>query len=203
MPQVKLSHILNEMDKQITSSQNLVTRVKDLGIPRIQIETIAELAFLRLFMSWENFLEESFVRYLVGAKSLSGQEPARFVNPPTMQITLQIISGETREFVKWNSASEVIARSKIYFKDGEPYTTALESITVDLNEMNTVRNRIAHKSKISQQKFNDFIRRTFGHGISGMTPGRFLLTPKNSNQQSTFLDYYGTIIKTTSRIILQ
>lgn len=202
MPSVRLPHVLIELERQVNNGQNLVSRVKVLGLPQVQLEIIAELAFLRVFMAWENFLEESFIRYLVGAASPSGYTPDRFVNPPNMEIAEKLILGEKREYVRWNSTNEVIARSKIYFKDGEPYKNALQVATIELDEMNTIRNRIAHKSTYSKDKFNQLIRRTFGHGIRGMTPGRFLLTPKNASSL-TYFNNYVEIIKYTSRIILR
>lgn len=199
---IRLLPILKELETQVNGSQNLLLKVKSLGMPQIQVEIIAELAFLRIFIAWENFLEESFIRYLVGGKAPSGYSPRRFVNPPNMKIAMKIISGD-RDYIKWNSAGEIIARSRIYFKDGEPYKTALEAATTDLDEVNTIRNRIAHKSNNTKNKFNDFIRRKFGHGKRGMTPGRFLLTPTNSTSQLIFLDHYVGIIKTASKIIVQ
>jgi len=196
-----LSNVIKELEKQINSSQNLINRVKTLGLPQIQVEIIAELAFLRIFIAWENFLEDSFIRYLVGAKSPSGYSPQRFVNPPNMQIAVKLIAAH-REYARWNSPSEVIARSEIYFKYGKPYKNILQGTMKDINDMNSIRNRIAHRSTISENKFNDLVRREFGYGIRGMSPGRFLLTPKNTNQQTIFLDYYIEIIKTASRMIV-
>lgn len=198
---VSLSHILNDLERNINNCQNLVTKVKNLGIHRIQVEMITELAFLRVFIAWENFLEDSFIRYLVGAKSPSGYIPNRFVNPANMEIAKNIISGERRVYIRWNSAGEVIARSEIYFKGGEPYGNVLRGATTDLNEMNVIRNRITHMSAISKAKFSNFVRRRFGHGKRGMTPGRLLLTPQVT--QTTFFDYYIDIIKTTSKIIIK
>lgn len=183
------------------SSQNLITKVRNSGIPQIQVEIIVELAFLRIFIAWENFLEESFIRYLVGAKSRSGYSPKRFVNPPNMKIAINLISAE-REYIRWNSSSEVIARSEIYFRNGEPYKSILQGVITDLDDMNTIRNRIAHRSTISKKKFNDFVRRKFGYGVSGMTPGRLLLTTMPSASQTTFLDYYVGIIRTASTMII-
>lgn len=197
-----VSHVLKEVEIQIDSSQNLISRAIDLGMPRIQVEIIAELSFLRIFIAWENFLEKSFIRYLVGAKSPSGYRPAILVNPQNMSHALDLISSG-REYVRWNSASEVITRSEIYFRDGGPYKNALLGATTDLNDMNTIRNRIAHKSTFSKNKFSDFVRIKFGHGKRGMTPGRFLLTPMYFPPRITFLDYYAGIIKTASRIIVR
>lgn len=199
---VSLLHIIKELERQIYSSKNLIYKVKNLGIPLIQLEIIAELAFLRIFIAWENFLEESFIRYLVGAESPSNYRPERITSSPNIEHAIKLISGE-REYAKWNSASDVINRAERYFKDGEPYKNALEAATKDLNDMNTIRNRIAHKSIFSKNKFNDFIRRIFGHGIRGMTPGRLLLKLKESLPESTFLDYYIGIIKAASRIIVK
>jgi hypothetical protein len=196
-----LSSVIHDLEKQIDGSQNLIARTKDLGLPRIQVEIVAELAFLRIFIAWENFLEDSFIRYLVGAVSPSGYSPQRFVNPPNMKIAIRLISAE-KEYIKWNSASDVIARSEIYFGHGAPYKNVLQSATTDLNNMNTIRNRIAHKSIVSQNKFNDFVRRELGYGRRGMTPGRLLLSPKNSSSKTTFLEHYVEIIKTASRMIV-
>lgn len=196
-----LSHILKDLERNINNCQNLITKVKNLRMPRIQVEIITELAFLRIFIAWENFLEESFIRYLVGAKSPSGYSPKRFVNPPNMEIAKKIILGERREYIRWNSSGEVIARSEIYFKGGEPYGDVLRGAATDLNDMNVIRNRITHMSTISKAKFNNFVRRRFGHGKRGMTPGRLLLTPLDT--QTTFFDHYVYIIKTTSEIIIK
>lgn len=199
--QASLSHDLLELERQIDSSQNLITKVKDLRVSRIQIEIITELAFLRIFIAWENFLEESFVRYAVGAESPSGYRPTRLIEPKNMSHALDLISSG-REYVIWNSASEIISRAERYFREGEPFKNAIQGASSDLNDMNTIRNRIAHKSPSSKNKFNDFVRRKFGYGRRGMTPGRFLLTPLNSSSQDTFLDYYDNIIRTTGRIIV-
>jgi len=180
-----LLHILKDLERNINNCQNLVFKVKILCMPRIQVEMITELSFLRIFIAWENFLEESFIRYLVGAKSPSGYIPKRTVSPSNMEIAKKILSGERKEYIRWNSASEVVARAEIYFKDGEPYANAIRGATIDLDDMNIIRNRITHMSSTSKTKFNNFVRRRFGHGKSGMTPGRFLLTQQVA--QTTFL----------------
>ncbi len=199
---VTLLHVLMELERRIGSSQNLIVKVRNLGMPRTQIEIIAELAFLRVFIAWENFLEESFIRYAIGAESPAGYRPTRLVSPQNMRHVLHLISSG-KDYVRWNSASEVIRRSEAYFSDGKPYKNVLQGATVDLDNMNTIRNRIAHKSVISKDKFNNFARRKIGHGIRGMTPGRFLLRLMSSTSQTAFFDYYVRIIETASRIIVR
>jgi len=172
-----------------------------LGIPRIQLEIIVEMAFLRIFVAWESFLEESFIRYAVGAASPSGYTLNALIHPQNIGHALELVlSG--RDYVPWNSASEVTRRSALYFQDGEPYRSALETAATELDEMNTIRNRITHKSINSKSNFNAFIRRKFGHGVRGMTPGRFLLTLPSSPPPNTFLDYYIEVIRVASNMIV-
>jgi len=197
-----LSHVLTEINTQIDISKNLISSVRSLRISQIQLERITELSFLRIFIAWESFLEESFIRYLVGAKSPSGFRPRKYVDPKNLDHATKLIySG--RQYFRWNSPSEITAISEIYFKDGEPYKNVIQGAITSLNEMSIIRNRIAHKSIDSKNKFNSFIRRKFGHGIRGMTPGRFLLKINPLTPGVTFLDFYVEQIKIASRIIVR
>ena len=198
---LSLSHILVDFQNGTNSSINLISRVQRSGIPRIQLEIIVEMAFLRIFVAWESFLEESFIRYAVGAASPSGYVPNTLIHPRNIGHAQELVL-DGRDYVPWNSASEVVRRSALYFQDGEPYRSALDTAAIELDEMNTIRNRITHKSINSKSKFNAFIRRKFGHGIRGMTPGRFLLTLPSSSPPNTFLDYYIEVIKIASNMIV-
>lgn len=198
---LSLSRVLIDLQNGINSSINLISRIQSLVIPRIQLEIIVEMAFLRIFIAWENFLEESFIRYAVGAASPSGYTPDTLVHPRNIGHALELVlSG--RDYVPWNSASEVTRRSLPYFQNGEPYRSALDTVAIELDEMNTIRNRITHKSVNSKSKFNAFIRRKFGHGVRGMTPGRFLLTFPTSSPPNTYLDYYIEVIRIASSMIV-
>jgi len=196
-----LSHVLLDLRKGISSSTNLITKVISFGIPQIQLEMIVEMAYLRIFVSWESFLEESFIRYTTGAIPPSGNAPVTLIHPQNIGHALDLVVAG-RDYISWNSASEVIQRSALYFQDGEPYRSALEPASIELDEMNTIRNRITHKSMHSKSQFNAFVRRKFGHGVRGMTPGRYLLTSPLSPPPNTFLDYYIEVIKIASTMIV-
>jgi hypothetical protein len=206
-----LSHVLLDLRKGISSSTNLITKVISFGIPQIQLEMIVEMAYLRIFVSWESFLEESFIRYTTGAIPPSGNAtgaippsgnaPVTLIHPQNIGHALDLVVAG-RDYISWNSASEVIQRSALYFQDGEPYRSALEPAIIDLDEMNIIRNRIAHKSAKSKSKFNSFIRRKFGHSVRGMTPGRLLLTQHPSTAPGTFLNYYIDLLTLTSETII-
>jgi hypothetical protein len=193
---VNIASILLELKKQIDGSKKLITAIKISNLRQIQKELVIELAFLRIFIAWENFLEDSFFRYLVGGKSYSGKSPIKFINPPTIKKATEIVTGEKNKYIKWNLSEENITRSEIYFKNGEPYKNTLQTISTDIKNMNTIRNRITHRSKASKDNFREFIRQECGHGIKGMTPGRFLLrnNPK-TKPIITYFDYYSSIVE--------
>lgn len=193
---VNIPSILLEFKKQIASSKKLSVAIKNSNLHQIQKESVVELAFLRIFIAWENFLEDSFLRYLIGGRSCSGKVPQKFINPPNIKKAEEIIAGEKNKYIQWNLLEYIIPRSEIYFKDGEPYKNILQTIAVDINNMNKIRNRITHQSKRSGDDFKIFIRQEFGHGIKGMTPGRLLLKNKD-NQTITYFDYYSGIIEKT------
>lgn len=194
----KLKSVLRDLELQIKANNNLIDNIKRLKINYFQLEIITEFAFLRIFMAWEIFLEDSFLRYLVGTKSPSGYEPKLKIDCKNMVIARGILSPDGGKIIKWNSPSDIISRASKYFKDGEPYTTNLETISTYFQEMNTIRNRITHKSDESKQKFINFIRGKFGYGIRGITPGRFLLRKFNQNKNYSFLDFYIDVIKSSS-----
>ena len=197
----KLSSVLKEIETQIDSGINLITKVKSLGLRQIQTEIITELAFLRIFIAWENFLENSFTRYSVGGESPSRYKPNRLIRPRNIKHCLDIIT-INQDYAKWNSAGTIVSRSEIFFRNGEPYKNAIQGASSNLDDMNTIRNRIAHRSPNSKERFNGFVRRKFGHGRRGMTPGRFLLTRISSGSTDFYINYYGNLIKATANIIV-
>lgn len=200
---VNLSNVLTELNRQLSTYQTLTTKISKLRLKRYEIEIIAELAFLKVFTEWEFFLEESFIRYLVGGLTPSGYCPKRYVNPPNMEIAKKILNGDNKAYINWNSAASVVNRAKIFFDDGEPYRSAIQTAMVNLDEMNVIRNRIAHKSKHSKDKFSEFTRRKFGYGVRGMTPGKFLLATSTDNPGITFLEGYIIVIQVASQSIIR
>lgn len=196
-----LAHVFSDIESQIKSSRKLVAKVRRMRMPQIQVELVAELAFLRVFIAWENFLEQSFLRYLVGARSRSGQAPTKYVNPKNLDHARQVVCSG-REYFQWNSASKVVQIAETYFRDGEPFKPILEGISAELKDMATIRNRIAHRSTSARDRFNSLVRKNFGHGKPGMTPGRFLLTSTTPSSQSSFFDDYTQTISAASFLIV-
>ena len=155
--------------------------------------TLVELAFLRSFLAWESFLEETFLLYVLGKKPRSRKHPRkRFILPRDREHALELLLPEgRRDYVMWDNPEVVLARAKRFLKDGEPFQNALSPRLNALKEMQTIRNAIAHRSIVSQQKFSNLVRDRLGTLPLGITVGVYLETPIPSSTPPTLqLDRY-------------
>lgn len=139
-----------------------------------RVELLYELAFLRMFIEWELFLEQTFLRYLCGYRSSAGTLYIA-VNGGychTLQLAeATILAG--RSFVLWHDPVRVIDRSR-RFLVGCPHETVLASNRARLIDMAAVRHRIAHGQADARQKFDIATMNLIGRRYRGSRPGRFL-----------------------------
>src|ERR1035441_7253446 len=120
-------------------------------------DLLTETAFLRAFSAWEIFLEETFLLYLLGHQAPRGRAPHRYGFPPDRAAASEWCS-DGKEYAKWN-ASDVRRRADRWFKDGKPFTPALQSQQSRLDQLITIRNAIAHESSAARGKFENVVRR--------------------------------------------
>ena len=172
------------------ASQRLIRWIHSVRKSRGISDSIYELAFLRSYLAWETFLEESFVLYLLGRNPPRGKAPHRHVMPRNREHALEFTTGESLH-ADWTVAERVIARANRFFRNGEPYNRVLHPMRSRLDDIRTVRNAVVHSSTDSQEKFKGLVRRELNHYPPALTRGRFLATsvPKYS-PPSSFLDYY-------------
>jgi hypothetical protein len=198
--------LLSNFEQDLDRSIALVDTVRELrfppssgrqfpALPNFQVALIGELAFLRCFLAWENFLEEMFMAYAQGQAAPGGTVFPSYLSAPTQVKTRAIVRGERRAFVSWADASQVTARAKMYFEDGEPFDTVLGTAGTALADMVTVRNRIAHRGGTAAEKFLTLVRQRLGSVQPGMSPGRFLLGP-GTNPANRRIDEYLTVLRT-------
>lgn len=156
-------------------------------------DSMVELAFLRVFLAWESFLEEAFILFMLGRAPASGQAPARFVNPPNRPIARDLVA-EGRPFPKW-TADEVRRRASRFFRGGRPFETALKASQQTLQDLNTIRNAVAHDSEDSWEKFKTLVRRELKTLPLGLTVGKYLDSARPGvTPPSTFMEHYLTTI---------
>jgi len=139
----KVDHILATFLRESDSARELVIAVTQVSAinpnvqgPRLhpeQARRVVELAFLGLISSWEEFLEQTFVRYLAGAESANGYKaPLRLGKASDITHSYHLISGDpsfdpSRNYSKFGDPRWVIEISKNYFSLGAPYSHLLQA----------------------------------------------------------------------------
>lgn len=164
-------------------------------------DTLTEMAFLRAFTSWEMFLEETFLLYLLGHRPPKGSPPRRYGFPPTPDAAAEWCT-EGRPYAKWN-ASEAQRRANRWFKDGKPFTPVLQGQQSRLDQLTTIRNAIAHESSSAKVKFETLVRAELGALPPAMTVGGFLLMTKPASAPPvSFMEFYlGQIEQVAFKIV--
>jgi hypothetical protein len=209
VPNVKLSPVLKIFTKNTKASLSLAKEAalyKELRkgkyrpILDSRLQSINELSFLKLFISWEHFLEEAFIRFMCGARNSAGLPQAKYVNPSNLGHALDMIKQKQR-FVDWTVGGDVIERALLCFKDGEPFSTALGGSLTYLMDMKTIRNRIAHESKEAEEAFQNMIRQKMGYVPQGIGVGKLLMSKIPRSNPMVLLEEYGNVLLTAANLL--
>lgn len=153
----------------VSSPRNSVAK-RELKLSRL--EAIYELAYLRIFIEWETFLEESFIRYLCGYHCSSGAPPLLGAPAGTLADARIIMLG-SRDFVSWANMNSVERRCRRFFNYGL-HESVLLSNRARLEWFASIRHRIAHASEHARRLFDIATMSLVGRRYRGASPGRFL-----------------------------
>jgi hypothetical protein len=178
------------------------TGKKYVAIGPKQREILCEMAFVVLFTAWEQFLESAFETFVVEAP-LSSFKTRHRVLVVDMDTAHDLIRG-SRPYVDW-SAQAVRDRAGIFFKRGEPFESALSSVTNDLARMKTIRNRCVHFSQHAAEQYEKMMRQVLGSG-QHIAPGKLLMnvppsglsTASNATGYDSVFALYSEILSTAA-----
>jgi hypothetical protein len=163
---------------------------------------MTEMAFLRAYLAWEVFLEETFVSYLLGMRPPRGRSPRRYTFPPNRRAAEQWVIPEGRPFAKWDAVA-VANRAERFFRSGGPFTSSLRSQQSAFDDMKTIRNAIAHESQNAQAKFESLVRVKLTSLPPRLTVGAFLLaTVPGSTPATSFLELYLSKLELVASLIV-
>lgn len=163
---------------------------------------MVELAYMRVFLAWETFLEEAFILYMTGATAPRVRAPRRYVLPPSRVWAEKAVT-EGKEYAKWD-AQNVASRALRYFADGRPFTDLLRGNQTLFDEAAKIRNAVAHESKNARAKFETVVRSKLGALPPNVTVGGFLCTPvPGALPPEVFLDFYVSRIAFVSERIVR
>jgi hypothetical protein len=143
-------------------------------IGRERAELISGLASIRMHLAWEEFLEETFVRYLCGVPPTGGPGPV-LLQPTCSSLTAgrALLMGG-KDFLSWQRKM-TRRRACRYFDSGYNFTPALIAAADSIDTLVAVRNAAAHRSSSATRIFHQRVRARFGYLPADITPGGFLI----------------------------
>ena len=194
---ISLESCRDNLLRSIKESLDLIRTVNAIvsqsGLPvnlsMAQRDFVVEWAFVRIHAAWEGFLENCFIAYMLGVQTTLGFAPVRYVFPNDEQHALDIILAG-REYFPWTAPNALKRQSLLCFQDGHPFRQILDDATTELQEMNTVRNSVVHRSRVAIEKFKSLVRDKMRTAAPDITPATFLLTAKSGTAQRTFFSHY-------------
>jgi hypothetical protein len=207
VPNLSIRSIHDAFDQSLSRAANLLANSKAVRAPSgapmhvRDIEEIAALSLLRLSLSWESYVEETFLRYICGAASMQSVRPA--LNLPrcaSLSAAFTTLLAGRGRYLNW-TVNDTTTRANQWFVAGGPYLNPISAASSALGEMQTVRNRMAHRSDFSKANFTSVVRTHFGYVPRGITPGRFLLMVTPTSGTVTVIEHYSLVLAATAQLI--
>lgn len=195
----KLKSVLNRFISEVSKAQRLIYTIK---FPKKDFELIVELSYLKAYLAWERFLEETFILFLLGYAPSQKNKIIRYVAPKNRKHAIEFLL-QGKDYIDWSTPEEIRNRANLLLKNGKPFDKPVSSITHQLKNMKTIRNAITHASSISKEKFKSLVRGKISYFPSSLTIGGFLYSRvPNTKPPESFFDYYfNSIINAARKII--
>jgi hypothetical protein len=128
-----------------------------------------------MFIAWETFLEESFLNYLTGKRTILHTSIPKHARPIDLNHAINLTIG-VNSYFDWSRPDAVIKLSKLFFNNGEPFHTTIAAIQSDIFDMKTIRNAAAHLSSTTSTSLDSLSSRLLGVPITNMKAANLLLT---------------------------
>lgn len=148
-------------------------------------------AFLELFMAFEQFLEQSFICYMLGQAGMNGNSFVKYVSPQNEEHAINMLKGISRH-TDFTNRDTIVRFASNFFENGGTYIY-LNAISTDFEEMKKIRNAISHISVESKWAFNGLVRNKLGVLPPNVTTSNFLNTIV-PNSTTTFFNYYKDVV---------
>jgi hypothetical protein len=140
-----------------------------------QIEYLYELAYLKMFIGWEVFLESSFLRYICGLSS-STHGPETMCGGRTYHRTLVDAEGAMlagHDYFLWANTGKVLSMVRRHL-DNSRHENVIAGSRAMLGYYAAIRHRIAHGQPNAIAKFDDAAMALARRRNFGSRAGRFL-----------------------------
>jgi hypothetical protein len=131
-------------------------------------EQITQTAFLNMFIAWEEFIEASIGDFMMGELTIGGNQPVRYVTPPSRDHSGKMVVHMSPYF-DYANHENVKKLARLYFDTGYPFDTPINSLTQELSDLKIMRNACAHKSSSTKAALEGLGLRIFGSPQAGIT----------------------------------
>lgn len=147
-----------------------------------RLEALYELAYIRTFIAWEQFMEGSFIRMMCDYQSpiWSPVYPEGISAHPTLATAKSALYSGA-EYLLWWNPTKVMARSQKWFDHG-PHETVVAANFARLEWFAAARHRIAHGSHQVREELDKATMGLAGRRYPGSSAGRFLRDWKPDSQ---------------------
>jgi hypothetical protein len=174
-----------ELANKIELARSRLTGRKDRSLLHPErMELVYEMAFFRYYLAWEEFLEETFVRYLAGYAS-SNYAPVLLpaVSPISSLASARTAMLGGAPYKLWHDPAKVSIRSAGFLVNA-PHQLVINSALTDLERFSRIRHRIAHAQDNAKTNFDAACIAMVGHTLRASRPGKLL--------RMTYVDPLGT-----------
>lgn len=163
---------------------------------RPESKLLYEVSFFKIFVKFEKFLSEMFIRYSIGEKSSHNYLPERKLNFIDEEHLRAVLSDGNKSYIDYRSKIEKLG--KHIFRRNPFNVIFEESINSTLfYEMECMRNYIAHESEESKRKYknaclnnNEFI-----------DVGEYLLKINRRKSKTNYTIYIEKIIEISNLLL--
>lgn len=157
----------------------------------LRVESLYEMSFLRLFASWEVFIEDSVLHMLCGFRSglYAPRFQAAVARYATLEDARRALYG-AQDYLLWYDPARIQTRCATYLL-GSPQEAVAASNSARLGWFASIRHRIAHDSEDARAKFDTASMNLAGHRFPRSRPGK-LLRSRDAAAGTTFLESIGT-----------
>jgi hypothetical protein len=155
----------------------------------IRLEALYELAYLRVFATWEMCFEEIFFRSLCGFASNAGGQETLVAGAyfPTLAAAEAAVFGGN-QFLLWANPAKVIQRCQQFIVPGVQ-EDVISSNLARLTHFASIRHRIVHvHQQDAKNKFDAATIFLAGHPYPASRPGKFLRAVDGSVPPRKWLD---------------
>ncbi len=157
---------------EITLAQSQPGTVARKQLTHQRVALLYEAAYLRIFSSWEIFLEDVCLRQMLGYSSPMYSPSVSVGGLVTLADARAHIYGK-RDYVLWHNPDAVRKRVAGRLVNS-PIETVVNSSFQSLEWMSYVRHRVAHDSDDARGKFDGATMGLAGRRYPGGRPGHFL-----------------------------